>query len=73
MDWLIVCFLLCLARLVPDSDAKEVASDPPNMKYSVGKKGHSDQVLFGKPTYNAIGDPFKEAALSMVRKENRAR
>ena len=36
------------------------------------KKGHIDGVLFNKPTYTAIGDPFKEAAMTMMRKEDRS-
>lgn len=35
------------------------------------KKGRIDASLFMKPTYNGIGNPFKEAARSLVRKENR--
>lgn len=63
----------CIARLVADSDAKEVASDPPNIRTGPGKRGRGDSILFGKPTYASIGDPFKEAALCIVRKEHRAR
>ena len=35
------------------------------------KKGAGEGVLFSRATHNGIGDPFKEAALNMVRKENR--
>lgn len=35
------------------------------------KKGRIDASLFQKPTYIGIGNPFKEAARSLVRKENR--
>jgi len=38
------------------------------------KKGSGHAGTFSKPgSYTGIGDPFKEAALSMVRKEDRAR
>lgn len=37
------------------------------------KKGHGDKILFMKATYNAIGDPFKMAAASMLRKQDRTR
>ena len=60
-----------LARLNPDSDVKEVYIDPPNIVTGPGKKGKTDGILFSKASYNAIGDTFKEAALTMVRKENR--
>lgn len=36
------------------------------------KKGAGDSVIFSKPSYTAIGDPFKEAAVAMLRKEDRA-
>jgi len=52
-----------VARLVPGDGVKEVAIDPPNIKTKNVKKGPSiDSVLFSKPSYNAIGDPFKVAA-----------
>ena len=63
---------LFAARLVPDADTKEVASDPPNIKTNPVKRGNIESVLFGKVTRNCNGDPFKEAALQMTRKENRA-
>ena len=31
------------------------------------KKGNVDAILFSRPTYNAIGDPFKMAGASMAR------
>lgn len=37
------------------------------------KKGAGDKILFMKASYNAIGDPFKQAATTMLRKEDRAR
>lgn len=57
--------------MVPDSEVKEVAIDPPNIRTSPMKKGAGEGVLFSRATHNGIGDPFKEAALNMVRKENR--
>ena len=63
--------LLRAARLVPDADVKEVASDPPNIRTNPVKKGNIESVLFAKPSYNAIGDPFKEAAQTMLRREDR--
>ena len=48
-----------------------MAIDPPNMRTSPMKKGNVDSVLFNRPTYTTIGDPFKEAAMAMVRKEDR--
>ena len=59
------------ARLVPDSDVKEVMVDPPNVRTGPGKRGAGDSILFSKPTYTSIGDPFKEAGMAMLRKENR--
>ena len=56
----------------PEADTKEVYSDPPNILTGPGKKGKQDSILFSKASYNALGDPFKEAALTMVRKEDRA-
>ena len=50
---------------------KEVQIDPPNIRTGPMKKGKQDAVLFGRNTYNAIGDPFKEAARTMIRKETR--
>lgn len=67
----VIC-LTSTARLVPGSEIKEVAIDPPNIRTGPGKKGHTDSILFSKASYNSIGDPFKGAALSMVRKEDRA-
>ena len=49
-----------------------MAIDPPNIRTSPMKKGAGEAVLFSRSTHNGIGDPFKEAALNMVRKENRA-
>ena len=57
--------------MVPDADAKEVAIDPPNIRTNPVKKGSIESVLFANTTHNAIGDPFKEAALRIVRKEER--
>ena len=57
--------------MVPDADAKEVAIDPPNIRTNPVKRGATEGVLFSKTTHNGIGDPFKEAALKMVRKEDR--
>lgn len=56
---------------MPNSDVKEIAIDPPNIRTNPVKKGKVDSVVFSKPTYNAIGDPFKEAAQAMLRKQNR--
>ena len=58
---------------MPDNDGvKEVAIDPPNIRTNPVKRGPGiDGVLFSKPSYTAIGDPFKGAALSMTRKEDR--
>ena len=65
-----ICFT---ARIAPDSDVKEVVIDPPNIRTGPMKKGHGDTVLFMKPSYTAIGDPFKHAAQTMIRKEDRER
>ena len=42
--------------------------DPPNIVTNPIKKGPAiDSTLFGKkPVYNAVGEPFKEAAKAMV-------
>jgi hypothetical protein len=39
-----------------------VITDPRNFTTKNVKKGHTDEVLFSKPTYVTVGDPFKEAA-----------
>jgi hypothetical protein len=39
-----------------------VITDPRNFTTKNPKKGNIDSVLFSKPDYLAIGDPFKEAA-----------
>ena len=39
-----------------------VITDPRNFTTKNPKKGHIDSVLFSKPDYVSIGDPFKEAA-----------
>lgn len=31
------------------------------------KKGHNDNILFQRPSYIATGDPFKQAAIGMMR------
>jgi len=42
------------------------------MKTNPVKRGPAiENTLFGKCSYNAIGDPFKEAALKIVMKEHR--
>ena len=38
-----------------------VITDPRNFTTKNVKKGHTDDVLFSKPTYVTTGDPFKEA------------
>jgi hypothetical protein len=44
---------------------------PANINTGPGQKGAAiDRCLFSKPTYNAIGEPFKEAGKAMMRKEN---
>ena len=37
------------------------------------KKGKGDEALFMRPSYIALGNPFKEAARTLVRKEDRNR
>ena len=59
--------------MVPDTEVKEVQIDPPNIRTGPIKKGNIDGILFSKPSYTAIGNPFQEAALTLVRKEDRAR
>ena len=60
-------------RLVPDSDVKEVLTEPRNINIGVPKRGKGDAVLFARASYNAIGNPFKEAAKTLVRREDRNR
>jgi len=52
---------------------KDVVIDPPNVRTGPMKKGAGDAILFSKPSYTAIGDPFKHAAQTMMRKEDRNR
>ena len=49
-----------------DEDGR-VVTGPRNFYTNKMKKGGTDKVLFMKPTYNAIGDPFKMAAIGMTR------
>ena len=35
------------------------------------KRGNNDKILFSRPTYNAIGDPFRMAGVSMARTSKR--
>jgi hypothetical protein len=47
----------------PRRDAEgNVITDPRNFTTKNPKKGNIDSVLFSKPDYVSIGDPFKEAA-----------
>ena len=57
-----MCFA---ARRHPEE--KYVMIDPPNIVTTGVKKGAAiDSTLFSKPTYNAVGEPFKEAGKSML-------
>lgn len=38
-----------------------VITDPRNFTTKNPKKGHIDSVLFSKPDYVSIGDPYKDA------------
>lgn len=58
---------------MPGAEVKEIAIDPPNIRTSPVKRGKVDSVQFGKPSYNAIGDPFKEAAQTILRNQDRAK
>ena len=64
---------MCAARIDPASEVKDVVIDPPNIRTGPMKKGHGDKMLFMSASYNAIGDPFKHAATTMLRKEDRNR
>jgi hypothetical protein len=44
--------------------------EPKNIKGSPIKKGKTDKVLFSKPSYISKDDPFKDAAMRMVRGDN---
>ena len=59
--------------MVPDSDVKEVMTDPRNINIGMPKRGKGDEALFMRASYNAIGNPFKEAARTLVRREDRNR
>lgn len=37
------------------------------------KRGAGDKVLFSKPGYVSVGNPFVKAAFDLVRKEDRSR
>ena len=56
---------------MPDAEVKEVMIDPPNIRTNAVRRGKVDSVLFSKPSYTAIGDPFKEAARTIIRREDR--
>tara|TARA_B100000780_G_C20744556_1_gene295758 strand:- start:46 stop:444 length:399 start_codon:yes stop_codon:yes gene_type:complete len=49
-----------------DEDGK-VITGPFFKATNAMKKGHNDAILFSKPSYIATGDPFKTAALGMMR------
>lgn len=49
-----------------DEDGR-VVTGPRNFYTKKNKVGKTDGVLFMKPSYNAIGDPFKAAAVGMTR------
>jgi hypothetical protein len=49
-----------------DEDGR-VITEPKNFYTNKMKVGHTDNVLFMKPSYIAVGDPFKQAALGMTR------
>ena len=51
---------------------KEVLIDPPNIRTNPVKKGAAiDSVLFTKPGYVAVGDPYIQRSNMLARKENR--
>ena len=54
-----MCFST-IARVDKDGEnPKEVLIDPPNIKTNPVKKGAAiDKVLFEKPSYIAVGDPY---------------
>ena len=59
------CLMFVAARRHPEE--KYVIIDPPNIITNPVKKGPSiDACLFSKPTYNAVGEPFKEAGKQMM-------
>ena len=49
-----------------DEDGNVITA-PRNFYTNKLKKGNNDNILFSKPTYNAIGNPFKEAGMSAMR------
>lgn len=49
-----------------DEDGRVVVG-PRNFYTTKMKTGKTDKILFSRPTYNAIGDPFKMAAIGMTR------
>ena len=63
--------MFLIARLVPGADTKEVLIEPYNIRTGPMKKGRTDACLFEKPAYTAIGNLFKEAARTLIRKEDR--
>lgn len=65
--------ILVSARLNPNSDVKEVMSDPRNINIGMLKKGKTDEALFSRPGYVTQGNPFREAARTLVRREDRSR
>ena len=65
---------MCItARIDRDGEnPREVLIDPPNIRTNPVKKGAAiDKVLFGKPGYNAVGDPYVQTANTLARKESR--
>lgn len=49
-----------------DEDGKVITA-PRNLYTTGTKKGATDKVLFSKPGYNCLGNPFKEAGMNAMR------
>ena len=53
-------------RKVPkrDDDGR-VSTQPPNFLTTKIKKGHTDNILFSKPSYTSVEDPYNDKKLQM--------
>ena len=51
----------CKAKVAHKDQDGRVVTEPKNFTTKKVKKGHTDDVLFSKPSYISTGDPFKEA------------
>lgn len=62
-------FLSNLNVALKDED-NNVITAPKNVTTKNVRKGHVDSVLFSKPSYNAVGEPYNAAGAIATRKQD---